>query len=282
MACIGILSYSMLINGKPSVPFEARKGIRQEDPLSPFLFVLEMEYLSRSLKTLKDNKQFRFYLRCAKFNLVQLGFVDDLLLFCRGDILSVQILHKHFQLFSAASGLIANLNKSCIYFGSVNNMLHQQNMDILGYIKGELPFIYLGVPLSTKRLSAIHCEPLIERMLRRIQSWTTKFLSYAGRAVAGGLNFINVKLRNKAAICKLLWSICTRKEKLWVHWVHTYYIKGNTVWNIEPKNASWAIQKIFKARNYFENARLSEEDVQKMVNALSNNYTKPCTENFQR
>nr|XP_016449081.1 PREDICTED: uncharacterized protein LOC107774127 [Nicotiana tabacum] len=86
-------------------------------------------------------------------------------------------------MFSAASGLIANPNKSCIYFGGVNNLLQQQIMDILGYTKGELPFVYLGIPLSTKRLSAIQCEPLIERMLRRIQSWTIKFMSYAGRAV---------------------------------------------------------------------------------------------------
>ncbi|XP_019240095.1 PREDICTED: uncharacterized protein LOC109220087 [Nicotiana attenuata] len=232
------------------------------------------------------------------------------------------MLHKHFQMFSAASGLIANPNKSSIYFGGVNNMIQQQIMDILGYTKGELLFRYLGVPLSTKRLSAIQCEPLIERMLSRIQSWTTKFLSYAGRAilvksvlfaiqtfwaqifilpkkivhfiqaicrrflwtgnveptkkaliawdklcapkVAGGLNFINVELWNKAAICKLQWSICTRKEKMWIQWVHTYYIEENTVWNTEPKNASWAIQKIFKARNNFANAGLLEEDVQKM------------------
>ncbi|XP_016501732.2 uncharacterized protein LOC107820043 [Nicotiana tabacum] len=51
---------------------------------------------------------------------------------------------------------------------------------------------------------------------------------------------------------------------MWIQWMHTYYIKGNTVWNTEPKNASWATQKIFKARNYFANAGLSEEDVQKM------------------
>nr|XP_009780216.1 PREDICTED: uncharacterized protein LOC104229297 [Nicotiana sylvestris] len=68
MDCITTVSYFVLINGKPSIPFEARESLRQGDPLSHFLFVLEMEYLSRSLKTLKANKQFKFHPRCAKFN----------------------------------------------------------------------------------------------------------------------------------------------------------------------------------------------------------------------
>ncbi|XP_070018843.1 uncharacterized protein [Nicotiana sylvestris] len=183
-------------------------------------------------------------------------------------------------------------------------------------------WLYLGVPLSTKRLSTIQCEPLIEKMLNMIQSWTTKFLLYADRAVlvksvlfatqtfwaqifmlpkkviqfietmcrrflwtgnaepirkaliaweklcspkvAGGLNFIDVELWNEVAICKLLWNIYTRKEKLWIHWVHTYYIKGHTVWSTEPKSASWAIQKIFQAKEYFAKPGLNEEDVQRM------------------
>lgn len=54
-------------------------------------------------------------------------------------------------------------------------------MEELGFIKGELPFRYLGVPLSSKRLSVTQCEPLIDKMLNRITSWTTRFSSYAGR-----------------------------------------------------------------------------------------------------
>nr|XP_016476659.1 PREDICTED: uncharacterized protein LOC107798203 [Nicotiana tabacum] len=183
MACISTVTYSVLINGRPTDPFEAKKGLRQGDPLSPFLFVLTIEYLSRSLKTLKEDKKFQYHPRCARFNLVQLGFADDLLLFCRGDVQSVQILYQLFQKFSAALGLVANLNKSCINFGGVNQSTQQQIKEILGYKKGEFPFRYLGVPMSTKRLSAIQCVPLIEKMLHRIQNWATKYLSYAGKAV---------------------------------------------------------------------------------------------------
>ncbi|XP_019229394.1 PREDICTED: uncharacterized protein LOC109210430 [Nicotiana attenuata] len=232
----------------------------------------------------------------------------------KGDIQSVQIPHQHFQMFLSASGLIVNPNKSCIYLEvwiTCFSLLHQQIMDILGYANGELPFRYLGVPLSTKRKSSTiksvlfaiqtfwaHIFILPKKIIDFIEAICRRFLwtgnveptkkaliawdKLCAPKVAGGLNFINVELWNKAAICKLLWSICTRKEKLWIQWVHTYYIKGNTIWNTEPKNTSWAIQKIFKARSYFANAGFSEEDVQKMENALSNKYTKPCKENFQR
>nr|XP_016500683.1 PREDICTED: uncharacterized protein LOC107819114 [Nicotiana tabacum] len=55
MVCISTVSYSIVINGKSSAPFTAKRGVRQGDPLSPFLFVIAMDYLSRLLKTLKDN-----------------------------------------------------------------------------------------------------------------------------------------------------------------------------------------------------------------------------------
>lgn len=101
--------------------------------------------------------------------------------FCRGDVVSVQMLFDCFQEYSAASGLIANKEKSSIYFGRVRVEDQETIMRILGFTKGTTPFKYLGMSLSTKRLSIIQCQPLLERMLARTISWTTKFLSYARR-----------------------------------------------------------------------------------------------------
>ena len=57
----------------------------------------------------------------------------------------------------------------------------QQIVQQLGYNMEELPFKYLGVPLSTKKMSALQWNPLIEKIMARINSWTTRKLSYAGR-----------------------------------------------------------------------------------------------------
>lgn len=150
MECMTTVTYSVVINGKHTPHFPAKKGLRQGDLISPFLFVLAMEYLSRLLKSLQHMKTFKFHPRCAKVKLVHLSFVDNLLLFCRGDVASVTALHTQFRIFSAASYLIANPQKSSVYFEGVSLSVQQQIMEMLGYEQGVLPFRYLGVPLSTK------------------------------------------------------------------------------------------------------------------------------------
>ncbi|OIT22494.1 hypothetical protein A4A49_59058, partial [Nicotiana attenuata] len=76
-----------------------------------------------------------------------------------------------FNQFSAASGLKENLGKSSIYFGGVNRGDRDRIVQELGLIEGELPFKYLGVPLSTKKLSLLQWQPLIEKIVARISAW---------------------------------------------------------------------------------------------------------------
>lgn len=69
------------------------------------------------------------------------------------------------------------------------------------------------------------------------------------------LNILDIKTWNKAVIFKLLWNLCRKKDKLWIHWVHIYYSKSRSIWATTAKQASWMIQKILKARNYVDEAR---------------------------
>lgn len=69
-----------------------KKGLRKGDPMSPFLFVLAMDYLSRLLKILKNKAEFKYHHRCKKLHVVQLGFADNLLLLCGGHLSSVKCL----------------------------------------------------------------------------------------------------------------------------------------------------------------------------------------------
>lgn len=73
MACHTTVTYCiLLINGVPTTPFKAKKkGLSQGDHVSPFFFVVGMEYLSRLLKNLKWTKDFKYHPKCSKVNIVQ-------------------------------------------------------------------------------------------------------------------------------------------------------------------------------------------------------------------
>lgn len=181
MECICSVSYSILLNGMPCDPFPAKKGLRQGDPISPYLFAIAMEYFSGIMATMTDIPVFNFHPKYQKLNITHLMFADDLLLFCRADMVSLQLLFHAFTKFAEASGLSANLDKSDPYVSGVSHDVMQQLSVRIGIPLGNLPFRYLGVPLSSRKLTYLQCKPLLERIVARVKTWTAKKLSYADR-----------------------------------------------------------------------------------------------------
>uniref|UniRef100_A0A0V0HXG0 Putative ovule protein n=1 Tax=Solanum chacoense TaxID=4108 RepID=A0A0V0HXG0_SOLCH len=60
---------------------------------------------------------------------------------------------------------------------------------------------------------------------------------------------MNLKLWIKAAIFKVCWDREHKADKLWIKWIHTYYIKGQLfVQAQEPQQASWMVRKLFESR----------------------------------
>lgn len=67
---------------------------------------------------------------------------------------------------------------------------------------------------------------------------------------AGGLNVTDMITWSKAALLKQLWSIYKKKERLWILWVHEYYMKGKMPWETKVNQAAWIIRKILQATKY--------------------------------
>nr|GEZ92545.1 RNA-directed DNA polymerase, eukaryota, reverse transcriptase zinc-binding domain protein [Tanacetum cinerariifolium] len=106
---------------------------------------------------------------------------DDLMIFCNGDVVSGDIIKEALKEFSAVSGLFPNLNKSFLFFGSLNNDEKQRIMNVMQFKEGTLPTKYLGVPLVTKKLGVKDCKGLIDKIRGKTEDWKCKYLSYVGR-----------------------------------------------------------------------------------------------------
>lgn len=121
MTCVSTARFSFCVNGILEGNLAGKQGLKQGDPLSPYMFVICMEYLSRLLKhdLLTDKSGFVFHPQCSRIKLTHLLFADDLLLFCRGDVGSVAALKKVMDKFSAMSGLEINHRKSAMFIAGV-------------------------------------------------------------------------------------------------------------------------------------------------------------------
>jgi hypothetical protein len=141
-----------------------------------------MEILSRLLaEASMDVERFRFHPKCRKLKLTHLCFADDLLIFSAADMGSIWTIKEALAEFEDLSGLKANPAKSSVFCAGVHRDDKRALLEILHMPVGFLPVRYLGVPLITKRLSAVDCEALVAKISGRIDSWLVRHLSSAGR-----------------------------------------------------------------------------------------------------
>ncbi|XP_074278588.1 uncharacterized protein LOC141602180 [Silene latifolia] len=181
LGCITSTWFSLKINGDRVGFFQGAGGLRQGDPLSPFLFVMSMEILSRILRQIHKQPQVSYHPKCGPVRLNHLIFADDLMLFVRGDIPSVAAVTHALDMFASMSGLYANPEKTNIYMGGVQDVIKQGILQATGFKEGDFPFRYLGVPLNDGKLNKSMFADLLNRVQKALQHWSTHKLSYAGK-----------------------------------------------------------------------------------------------------
>ncbi|XP_058775134.1 uncharacterized protein LOC131649386 [Vicia villosa] len=98
-----------------------------------------------------------------------------------GDPRLVKIIMDVFNNFTKATGLTLNATKSSIYFGGVEDTIKTQILQKTLFNEGLLPFKYLGIPLTTKRLSITHYMILVDKIMERVKHLSTMLLRYVGR-----------------------------------------------------------------------------------------------------
>ncbi|WMV55675.1 hypothetical protein MTR67_049060 [Solanum verrucosum] len=151
--CISTVKFSLIINGSPEGFFQSQRGLRQGDPMSPFLFILAMEGLNFMIRRARENGWIRGF--CANrtmgnaMEISHLLYADDSLVFCEAEVTQIRHLRAILTIFEGVSGLHINWQKSCLY--PVNQVPNMQILaENLGCQVASLPTKYLGMPLGAK------------------------------------------------------------------------------------------------------------------------------------
>ncbi|KAL0283468.1 UNVERIFIED_CONTAM: hypothetical protein Sangu_2888100 [Sesamum angustifolium] len=254
--CVTTASFSVSLNGAIHGFFKGGRGLRQGDPMSPYLFVLVMEVGSALLRyRVRNATQF----------------------------------HKEPD-HTFPSGAAAKATA----FG------------LRGFQEGSLPIKYLGIPLTSSRLTIADCRPLFDKVDTRIAGWNHQNLSYAGRIqliksvlstlhtywasvfilpkgvlkmlerkmrsflwqgpsggrqakvawdqiskpkAEGGLGMRSLIIMNQALMLKQMWRILQNDgSSIWVDWIQRYRLRHTTLWTFNRTTGSWCWKKMLKLR----------------------------------
>lgn len=154
----------MLINGEIKGFFRGKRGLRQGDSLSPLLFTLVMQVMSRMIeKAASHNELSGFQVTNQGTAVTLLQFADDSLFFLDANTAETQMLQNLLISFEMCSGLQVNFAKSSVY--AVGNQVNSQ--EYAGILKckvGKLPDAYLGLPLGASSRKKDLWDPVITRI----------------------------------------------------------------------------------------------------------------------
>ena len=183
--CISSVSYQIMLNGEPKGSIKPMRGLRQGDPLSPFLFIILTKALISQIKGAEAEGRLTG-LKIAQANpaVSHLRFADDSLFFCKADVQQCAELMNIINNYGVASGQQLNTSKSSILFGSkVPNDVKQGIKTAVGIHKEGGMGTYLRLPekiFGSKRQVFAFIR---DRLNNRINSWTAKFLSKGGKEI---------------------------------------------------------------------------------------------------
>ncbi|MCH80179.1 ribonuclease H protein [Trifolium medium] len=173
---------SVSINGKSHGYFSCSRGVRQGDPLSPLLFCLAEDVLSRGISLLVSQGKFSLINCTRNFNIPSHSFyADDLLLFCKGNVVGLKAIKCLLDDYALNSGQVVSNSKSTIFSGAISPSRLNTIVQLLNFSVGALPFLYLGVPIFKGKPKSSHLQPIADKIKSKMSAWKASLLSMAGK-----------------------------------------------------------------------------------------------------
>ncbi|XP_024035529.1 uncharacterized protein LOC127899286 [Citrus sinensis] len=185
LLCVSTVTYKVLQGNKEVGPIVPSRGLRQGDPLSPYLFIICAEGLSSLLRK-QERARLMHGVRVARGAplVTHPFFTDDCFIFFHANEQEAWLIKQSLAIYGAASGQVVNYNKSLIsYSANVRAVSAQQVCDILEVAATSNHGSYLGLPSSIGRNKNEAFRFIRDKVWRRLQGWNQKLLSRAGKEI---------------------------------------------------------------------------------------------------
>ncbi|KAL5540492.1 hypothetical protein UlMin_043086 [Ulmus minor] len=173
MRCVSSVSYSFLINRQVTGAVIQHRGLRQGDPLSPYLFVICAHGLSEMLACFEERKRFtgiKIASGCPSIS--HLFFADDSLIFCKANLSEATHLKTCLTNYAKASGQQINFDKSALCF-SPNTKSNDMTTvcSVFGVNQVQSHELYLGLPTFSMKNKRIQFGYIQDKVIRKLQGW---------------------------------------------------------------------------------------------------------------
>ncbi|XP_060211737.1 uncharacterized protein LOC132639298 [Lycium barbarum] len=177
--------YSVIINGRRHGFFQSYRGVKQGDLISPSLFIIVAEVLTRLLNKLFDIPRFSgFNMQSNGPMINHLSYADDIIIFCAGKTYTIQLIIEALNKYENNSGQLINKAKCCFLMADDTPIKRRKIVaKLLKFQEKEFPIIYLGCPLFAGRKRVHFFTDMVTRIVQRIGSWHNRFLSTGGRII---------------------------------------------------------------------------------------------------
>ncbi|XP_074288026.1 uncharacterized protein LOC141613185 [Silene latifolia] len=253
MACVTTVSFSVLINGTPSRQFTPSRGLRQGDPLSPYLFILCAEVLSWLMRRAVENNSLHGIRIVPRAPFVShLLFADDSIFFVKATVEEADVVTSILRRYESALGQLVSLDKITVSFSKGIPIQRRSNLAArLCISEVDEHTRYLGLPTVVGRSKKALTDILRDKLSKRLTGWRGKILSRAGKevlikVVANSLStYVMSIFKIPANFCDELRSLISRfwwgheegkrgiswvawqrlcMQRVWVEWVFGIFI----------------------------------------------------------
>jgi len=173
---------SVLVNGSPMMEFRPTRGLRHEDPLAPFLFLIVAKGLVGLVsQALRMNLLKGVKVGKNEVEISMLQFTDNTLFMCEDSYNSVIFVKAILRCYEIASGLKIHFHKSKLASINVERNPLEFYAKSLNCILMRVPFKYLGVVVEGNPRNKQFWESILNNLSDRLSAWKGRFLSLAGR-----------------------------------------------------------------------------------------------------